>query len=130
MTAYSCRVIAPTVSGRFDIGTDSPEKAAMEFFHMDCDTLPRIRHRIEYPDGTVEYVLLCRVEVLETGTDKRMEFVARVFKSGIWRRGGVHLPEPTIEEIAKMLRWNGEPEELLASGWDEEESWEDAKKRR
>lgn len=78
----------------------------------------------ENPDGTGRYAIeFARVEVEGHG-----EFVVRTFHSGIYRKGGVGLPRAPLAErlaaVAAQLGWRKDPAELIAAGWEgEESSW-------
>lgn len=80
---------------------------------------------VEAPTKTTRHTIyFALVEVEGHG-----EFVSRVYHYGLWRKGGVEDPRRGSKEllrIASELGWGRDPQELLAEGWEEEETLEDA----
>lgn len=125
MTAYRCRTLVPEVSEWKSVLANSPPEAAGDFFYDNADSLKKIGHVIEKGGDRREVVHFALVEVEGDKT-----YVARIFSSGIWRRGGVRMPRPTLKEIAEKLKWGGPAEELIEPGWAFEETYEDATARK
>jgi len=116
---YSCRLVKPTVGSWIGIEANSPGEAANEFHctHM----AGTISYR---PENGSEGVSFALVEVEDHG-----DFVSRMYYLGIGRAGGVRRPQPTLKQIAEMLGWERDPEELLEPGWLYEETMEEAQAR-
>lgn len=117
-----CRIVAPKTSEWRDIEAVSVADAVQktqEYFGS--------RYGVSYvPDkkergATVEF---CLIEVEGHG-----EFVSRLFRSSILRKGGVvprHYRDVTLEDVATVLGWKRPPEDLLSSHcWEgeQEERW-------
>jgi len=54
------------------------------------------------------------------------QYVSRIYKQGIVRKGGVRRPGDTftLQQVAEKLGWEKPLEELLGAGWEgEEEKW-------
>lgn len=92
-------------------------EAVMEDFYGDArgvNYYPR-------PEALGHRIVFAAYEVEGHG-----ELVARVYKSGIVRKGGVTRPgwPPRLEDVARQLGWEKDPAELLAPGWElEEQDW-------
>lgn len=115
---FRCRTKIPAETLWVEIAADDPEQAAMEYFFQH--DLVRIVH-VRTIEGKRESVLFALVEVEGHG-----EWIARVFRRDLWRKGGVKLRRQTItiEDVARQLGWTGDPEELLSSGWPyEDQEW-------
>ena len=117
---YKCRTTKPHESSWHELGAAHPTEAAMTFF-AEYEWMLQVS-RIHIPDGEgwieVNFAL---VEVEGHG-----EFIARMYHSKIYRKGGVKVGSPkTIKDVALDMGWRGNPEELLEPGWDEESNdWE------
>lgn len=98
----------------------SPEEAAAEYWTR---AWPNDAKGLVYErGGPGDKIAFARVEVEGHG-----DMVARVFWTGLVRRGGVRRDRPlTLAEIATALRWTGEVNELVADGWECEETTEAA----
>lgn len=123
---YRCRTILPTVSAWKNTEGASPEEAAAEFWTRAWERNGGVPGEV-YHRTPGNLVAFARVEVEGHG-----DMVARVFWSGLVRSGGVrrHGPRKTLTEIAKALRWEDAPEELLSEGWQCEETEETARAAR
>ncbi len=117
MPTFRIRSIAPKESAWSDVVAENDALAA-QWWHEKHGQygLDVVLHSDDGP--SVSFV---RVEVEGSGT-----MVSRLYRSGIRRRGGVKPRDPmTVEKIAKILSWDGEPQELLEAGWESEsEEWE------
>lgn len=116
MPTYQCRFTAPRSSGWSAVEAPSPEMAANEFHYRDKS------FGISYcpdPEKPGSRIYFASVEVDGFGT-----WVSRVYWSGIVRRGGVRSRgrKLTLADVAKAVRWERDPAELLGEGWDGEES--------
>ncbi len=119
---YRCRTILPTVSAWTEQGGASPEDAAAEFWAKTW------RHGAgaEFKRAPGDVVAFARVEVEGHGS-----VVARVFWTGLVRKGGVPRRRPTtLADVAAAIGWEGDPAELLADGWECEETTEEAMVRK
>lgn len=121
---------------RFTLLQVIPEAQENTAKTIDCDesslvgelldytkNLPAVRfiHRYKNGDGidSREDILF---HVVEANGERR---VVRWYDARIYRRGGVRVRDTTIEEVAKMLGWKHDPQELLTPGWEgKEEEWE------
>lgn len=113
---YRCRFTAPRQSDWSTVEADSPELAANELHDRDPKTYA-IGYEPE-PDKPGRRVYFASVEVEGHG-----EWVSRMYTSSIVRRGGVKSRRAvTLAEIARAIGWQHDPAELLAAGWDGEES--------
>ncbi len=121
MEKFRCRTVKPKQSHWKEVSADSFPEAAEAFFFQGCDHGLEVVS-VKSPIG--EIVKFALVEVEGHG-----ELVARVFHHGIWRRG-VPRPYPTLKQVAAILGWEHDPEELLGSGWDCEETKEEAEERK
>ena len=66
------------------------------------------------PGANIHFAL---VEVEHHGS-----WVSKIYTSGIMRRGGVKArPAVTLVDVAKAVRWERDPSELLEDGWIGEE---------
>ena len=115
MTEYRCRFIAPRMSAWSTLEADSPELAANE-----CHCRDERSHAITYtpdaskPGANIHFAL---VEVEHHGS-----WVSKIYTSGIMRRGRVKArPAVTLVDVAKAVRWERDPSELLEDGWIGEE---------
>lgn len=120
MTTYKCRVIKPSVSQWFDVNADTPELAARDFHYDKLGLIPGVRFK---PDATRPglTITFARIEV-----DGHGELVSRVWECRLVRKGGVRRPgiPLRIEDVAKVIGWEHDTQELLTPGWDgEEEHW-------
>lgn len=110
---YRCRTTKPIESEWYDQEAEMPEQAANEFHSDRFDTVRSIQLTV-HPTPEERYEIhFAGVEVEGHG-----EWVSRIFRYGIWRRGGVvRAGTPTFEqrlaEIVKILGWTHDPMELL-----------------
>jgi hypothetical protein len=121
MTIYRCRLLKPTQSNWIEIEANSPEEAAS----TDWSDKGLRGYKIMIPHGPDgagrEGVQFWLIEVEGHG-----ELICRVFNLGLYRRGGVKPRNPiTLDYIARELGWSGDPQELVAPGWDFEEEYAD-----
>jgi len=122
MGSFKCRCIIPHHSARLsedwtEILEGSPEEAALEF-HSKFSHEFGLKHRVE-ENNKVYFVNFARIEVEGFGS-----FVTRIYHYGIWRRGGVKRTLSkieTLEGIAATLKYDDDPNTLLAPGWMYEE---------
>lgn len=129
MNTYVCRFVVPNTGKAETIEAESPEAAGMTFHYNQDSVGLRYKHKLPGGFDRHEYVFFALVAVANQGGSED-EFVSRVFRSGLWRRGGIPThPDPTLVEIAVKLGWKDEPNELLGEGWAEEESYETARAR-
>lgn len=150
---FHCRTTVPAVSRWYEIEADTPEEAAANF-HCEHGELEMLRVSVEEPQRcSVAFVLVevvdqlegedlligargvRRVEGLEEDDGHAQEIISRTFHTGIYRRGGVKPAgwKPTkdrLVEIAKLLGWTQDPQDLIAEGWDLEESWDEAARKK
>lgn len=106
---FFCKHIAPSPSLEERIQADSAEAAAQEFHFQNLTGVP-----IKCQDGSIAYYSVVGVS--------GQEFISRIFRKGIGRRGGIKVRENTIEDVAKKL---GVGVEILSDdGWLlEEDTW-------
>ena len=93
-----------------EVEAESPEAAVMDDFINDtcgAEYVPDV-------DKPGSRVVFATYEV-----DGHGHRVARVYRSGITRKGGVRRPgwPPSLEDIARQLGWKRDPTELIESGW-------------
>lgn len=124
MTTYKCRTVLPKKSGWFEMEAGTPEQAANDFheaYHPHTITSAVL---IKHDEGGRYKIAFAKIEV--EGFDC---WISKIYLYGIWRRGGVsRRPETTIEDIAKAIEWNGDPQELLQP-FEGEETMEKARNR-
>ena len=121
MAIYKCRTIKPKLTEWREVEAESPEVAANEFHAKYQLYFDNLKLKIETKDKGMYLVHFVVVEIEGHG-----EQVSRIFEYGIWRAGGVKKPEvplkTRLKELAEKLGWTHEPEELVAEGWEGEES--------
>lgn len=108
------------------IEAKTPEDAAQEYHDKYPHSNPLLHHVVRPTETTRYIVKFARVEVEGHG-----EMISRWFHYGLWRKGGVsfHQDKNSIEDTARLLKWDRDPKELLEEGWDGEETMEEAEKR-
>lgn len=120
MATFRCRVTLPKESGWSEIEADTPEEAANSYHCRDLHALPGATYiDLDGEGKRRQIVIFARVEVEGHGS-----WVSRMYKSGIYRKGGVQVrPNPTLEAIAKAVGYESDPKTLL-DPWDfEEKEW-------
>lgn len=110
MPEYNVRCLKPRQYGWVRITAASPEEAVSEY-HYNQEPEGFVV-KMEDHGGPLERLHLIRAEVEGHGY-----FVSRIFKTGIFRRGGIKLPGKSLESIAAALEWERPVEELIAEGW-------------
>lgn len=106
---YRCRFVAPTSSDWADVEADSPESAANEF-HFKRTELGRQPDSVTYiPDADKPG---SRIHFARVAVDGHGEMVSRVYTIGIIRRG-VAPRRMSLAEVARIVRWEHDPAELL-----------------
>ena len=123
MPIYKCRSILPKETAIKDIEANSPEEAANEFHFKYLNVIENakyIKRGMNSLGGeTREAICFCQVGVIGHGS-----WVSKVYNGGIWRRGGVKgCSIPTIEEIAKLVGYEDDPNTLLDVWPLEETEW-------
>lgn len=117
MPAFRVRSVAPKESPWSDVVAEN-DAAAAQWWHEKHGQygLDVVLHSDDGP--SVSFV---NVEIEGNGT-----MVSRLYRSGIRRRGCVKPRNPmTVERVAKILSYEGDPKELLATGWEaESDAWE------
>lgn len=140
MATFRMRVVKPSESSWHDVqGEDLND--AISTWHRNnvglpwgADLISSLRYANAPPSGGHEWIHFSLVEV--DGSDALV--VARTFRRGIYRSGGVRPPWPqweagvtvpagSIEWIALKLGWTQPVADLLAP-WEGEETWDDAKR--
>lgn len=121
---FRCRFLLPKESQWFEVEDAGPAQAA-NTCHFDRDELG-IRYTEHLPDGGKQQISFARIEVEGHGS-----WVSRVYKLGIWRKGGVPRPgyQVTLEDIARAVEYDADPQTLIAPGWEFEETMEEASAR-
>lgn len=130
MPAWRCSFAAPKTSDDESV-VEADEAAEAACSYHDQNDQVGFRYRHETADQGVVYIRFALVSV--KGDDGvPVEFVSRIFHHGLWRKGGVKRPDAidTLEGIAKALGYTHDPQSLVASGWDLEESMREAEERR
>jgi len=112
-----CRINKPHESHWFDVEADDASEAADKLID-DRESLGYFTYAHD-ADGGRETVRFYLVEVEGHG-----ELIVRRYYRGISRRGGIkpHSGEHVLKKIANDLGFEGDPKELLAPGWDREET--------
>ena len=121
MTTFRCRTVKPKVSRWYEVQAETPESAANDFHSDNMEVLASLRWEVPTANDGKYFIMFANIEVEGHG-----EMVSRVYKHGIWRKGGVKrsdykTPEQKLKELADALGWTHAPEELIASGWDGDE---------
>lgn len=115
---FRARIIKPRATEWLNFGVDTPEDAAQALH----DRNGRSCSAVYVPDADMpaSEVWFALVEVEGHG-----EFVSRIYRNGIGRRGGVRRKAPaTLADIAREVGWTKDPAELVALGWyGEQEEW-------
>lgn len=130
MPSWRCSFVAPKSDHAESIvDASTAEEAALSYHDERDETGFRYRH--ETTDNGVVYIRFALVAV-KAADDTAHEFVTRIFHHGLWRKGGVKRPGviDTLEGIARELGYAHDPQSLVASGWDLEESMPEAEERR
>lgn len=118
MSIYQCRMLLPQELPWRTVEADTPEQAANEY-HFGLPRWESGKVWIERDgEGTRTDVYFARIEVEGHGS-----WVSRVYQSGLWRRGGVPVQQPTLADLAAAIDWPHDPQELVQPGWDFEEDW-------
>ena len=123
---FKCRTVKPRESRWFNITAESPEAAANDFHTAYSHEVESLRLRMARGEGHY-YINFALVEVEGHG-----EMLSRFYHYGIWRRGMTRpeLPLKTrLADIAQKLGWEHDPQELIAEGWDGEETMHEAEER-
>jgi len=91
---YRCRCVKPNISEWYEVEANTPEDAANDFMF---ENYYGIHMKTDRPGE------LCYYAVIEV--ENHGEFIARRFRIGIRRRGGVPSPASrrTLDDIAKIL---------------------------
>lgn len=150
--AYYCRSLVPHISQWHKVEASSREEAVCNFHYdhgleslkVTVEEKPEQRYSVafvlvevaDHLDG--EDILLGRRRIrrLEGLNDGHVEeLVSRVFHTGIYRRGGVKpagwkSTKDRLIEVAKLLGWTHDPQDLIAEGWNLEETWDEARARK
>lgn len=106
---YRCRTTVPSHSDWHTVEASNPDDAAQEFHFQGLGRIPSFCYRHEMGGGRVRKLHFVMVEVEGHG-----ERISRIIEERTWRRGGVQpAPGATLAEIARELRFDGEPEEML-----------------
>lgn len=113
---YRVRAVRPKTTDWQDVEAASPEEAASEF--QEKFNPAQLSISLPRKNNGKEVLSLCCVEVEGSG-----EFISRYFNTGIWRSGGVKPPQRSLREVAKILGWEHDPNELVAEGWPLEEQY-------
>lgn len=115
MPTFRVRSVAPKQTQWADIVAEDDVDAAQSW-HDKHGWLPHdgydvVLRRDDGPD-----VSFVKVEVEGFGV-----MVSRVYRTGLRRRGGVKIGEPmTVERVAKLIAYDGDPSYLLAHDWEGE----------
>jgi hypothetical protein len=116
---YKCRFLTPkALHDRFKVvEADSWQMAALEFHFQSGYHGYAYNHTRK--DGGRESIKFARVEV--EGYDST---VTRMYYMGISRKGGIKIDMMTLEEIAKAIGYDNDPQTLLDEGWEGESEYE------
>lgn len=121
---FRCRFLLPKESKWFEVDDESPAQAA-NTCHFDRFELG-IGFTEHLPNEGRQHISFARIEVEDHGS-----WVSRVYKHGIWRKGGVQRPgQLTLVDIARILEYDDDPQTLVAPGWEFEETMEEASARK
>lgn len=127
MPVYKCRIVAPKVGRWHSLQAESPEAAAQELLAQNSsythDVEPVLRYRPD-PIRSAEVVAFARVDVESPDGVPHGEWIARLFLTGIGRRhgGAARAKMLRLPDIAQRLEWKHPVEDLMADGWEGEES--------
>lgn len=126
---YKCRTTKPAESKWYEIEAASPEQAANDYHTRDLHCLASASWEMKNDDGGKYYIMFALVEVEGHG-----EWVSRVYKYGIYRKGGVKRPdyrthEQKLKDLATAIGWEKDPAILIEDGWEGEETLEEASAR-
>lgn len=122
MPKFRCRTVLPKLSNWYVGEAPTPEEAANAFHAENVSLLPSCCYTHTEADGGKICIYFARIEV-----EGHETLVSRVYRYGLWRKGGVKLSTPTLADIAKKLEYKGDPKTLIESGWEFEESMEEAR---
>lgn len=124
-TDYKCRFIKPNYSDWHSVMADSFEEAAQDFHGRYVPVSKDNYKSAVYVDRMLdktEFIYFALIEIEGHG-----ELVVRTYYSEISRKGRKPNYEPTILDIAKVIGWERDPNELLEY-WRGEDSPEKALK--
>lgn len=121
VTLFHCRTVKPKVSRWYEVRAETPGEAANDFHSDNLEVLTNLSWEMPTANGGKYFVMFATIEVEGHG-----EVVSRVYKHGIFRKGGVkrpdyRTPDQKLKEMADALGWTHDPAELVAPGWDGDE---------
>jgi len=117
---FKCRSIKPSASPWVEVQAETIEEAASKFYSKL--PLPRSALSWRLEDGSYAHFILYEVE----NASSLDQFIGRWFTKGITRRGNFKSGPQTLKQIAELLGWMKDPNDLLTKWEDEEEEWYDS----
>jgi hypothetical protein len=117
---FKCRIIKPSTTPWVEVQAETIEEAASQFYSKLDIPRSAIQWRIE--DGSYAHFVLYEVENAESLD----QFIGRWFTKGITRKGGFKSDPQTLRQIAELLGWTKDPNELLTKWEGEEDEWCDS----
>jgi hypothetical protein len=117
---FKCRIIKPSSTPWVEVQADTIEDAASKFYSRIPTHQSSVRWRLE--DGSYAHFVLYEVE----NGESLDQFIGRWFTKGITRKGGFKSGPQTLKQLAEILGWTKDPNDLLTKWEGEEDEWYDS----